>query len=126
MQLNDAELIEHLNELAEEKQAEIAKLQFEKQKLEIVSKKNILNYQINELEEKIQTTKTDQHIFSILEDNNFLKPLIHLERLQKIADNTIHETVELQKQITEVEKQITDLKREGDKKRCCYSGLEIE
>ncbi len=116
LQLNDAELIEHLNELAEEKQAEIAKLQFEKQKLEIVSKKNILNYQINELEEKIQTTKTDQHIFSILEDNNFLKPLIHLERLQKIADNTIHETVELQKQITEVEKQITDLKREGDKK----------
>ena len=116
LQLNDAELIEHLKELAEEKQVEIAKLQFEKQRLEIVSKKNILNYQINELEEKIQTTKTDQHIFSILEDNNFLKPLIHLERLQKIADNTIHETVELQKQITEVEKQITDLKREGDKK----------
>ena len=30
-------------------------IKFEKQKLEIVSKKNILNYQINELEEKIQS-----------------------------------------------------------------------
>lgn len=79
-----------------------------------MSKKNILNNQINELEEKIQTTKTDQHIFSIIEDNNFLKPLIHLERLQKFADNTYQNirTLEKERDKKDVDKLNSELHKE--------------
>lgn len=116
LQQHNSELIEHLEELAKEKQKEIEELKIKKQNLEILLKKHKLINQISKLEEKIHATKNDQHIFSILEDNNLINLLIHLERLQKIADSTIHEIVELQKQIKEVEKQITDLERDDDKK----------
>lgn len=116
LQQNESELIEYLKKLAEDKQEEITELQIEKQNLEVLSKKNILKSQISELKEKIQATKTDQHIFSIIEDNNLLNPLIYLEKLQKVSDNTSHETVKLQKQIKEVEKLITDLERDNVKK----------
>jgi len=106
LQQNSSELIEHLKKLAEDKQEEKTKLQIEIQNLEILDEKIRLNSQISELEEKIQTTKNDQNIFSIIEDNNLLEPLIYLERLQKITNNTIHNIDELQKQITELKKEI--------------------
>lgn len=109
LQQNESELIEYLKELAEDKQKEITKLQIEKQNLEVLGKKNILNSQISELEEKIQSTKNDQHIYSIIEENNLLKPLIHLERLQKITDNTERDIKELQKQINKKNKYHLDL-----------------
>ncbi|KAF5271611.1 hypothetical protein FQR65_LT05232 [Abscondita terminalis] len=113
---NESELIQHFKELAEDKQEGIEKLQIEKQNLEMLDKKNKLKSQISEVEEKIQTTKNDQRIFSIIKDNNLLQLLIYLERLQKFTDNTFHEIDKLQTQITALEKQITELEREADKK----------
>lgn len=116
LQLNESELIELLKKLTDDKQEEVEKLQIEKQNLKILGKKNKLKSQISEVEEKIQATKDDQYIFSILEDNNLINSLINLERLQKITDNTIREIDELQNQIAEIEKKITELEREDDKK----------
>lgn len=124
LQQNSSELIKHLEILADDKQEEKTKLQIEIQNLEILDERNRLNNQISELEEKIQTTKNDKYIFGIIKEKNLLKPLIHLERLQKITGNTIHEIDELRKQIAEVEKQITELKRESDKKDVAKSDFD--
>ena len=125
LQQNESEFIENLKELANEKQAKIEKLQLEKHNLEIVSKKNILNNQITEVLEKIQTIKNDQHIFSIIEDYNLVNPLNYLKKLQETADDTEQKIKKFENLILEIKNQITDLEREGDKKHVTLLNPEL-
>lgn len=114
LQKNKPELKEDIKQLIDLKKETLTQLLNKKSILELMAEKINLINKINELKEKIQVIKTEEHAFKLLQDYDLLEKLDLVEKLQSKRENTIQKIDQLLKEIAECENNIKELQKDND------------